>query len=121
MPRLFARLPPERRNQLLIVLLTVGVVVFPLVHDNDADIDSAANAAAYATLALGLNIVVGFAGLLDLGYAAFFAIGAYAYGILTSFQVMPHWGPVWVPFAWLDLVQRVPNPGGDLGHFPGPF
>ena len=31
----------------------------------------------------GLNIVVGFAGLLDLGYAAFFAIGAYAYGILT--------------------------------------
>ena len=42
-----------------------------------------ANAAAYATLALGLNIVVGFAGLLDLGYAAFFAIGAYTYGILT--------------------------------------
>ena len=35
-------------------------------------------------LALGLNIVVGFAGLLDLGYAAFFAIGAYAYGILST-------------------------------------
>ena len=56
----------------------------------------------------GLNIVVGFAGLLDLGYAAFFAIGAYAYGILTSFQVMPQWRPVWEPFAWLDLVQRDP-------------
>jgi branched-chain amino acid transport system permease protein len=37
----------------------------------------------YVVLALGLNIVVGFAGLLDLGYAAFFAIGAYAFGILT--------------------------------------
>lgn len=37
----------------------------------------------YVTLALGLNIVVGFAGLLDLGYSAFFAIGAYAFGILT--------------------------------------
>ena len=90
-----------RRQQILTVLVAVGAIAFPLLHDNDADIDSAANAAAYATLALGLNIVVGFAGLLDLGYAAFFAIGAYAYGILTSFQVMPHWGPVWEPFAWL--------------------
>ena len=53
-----------------------------------------ANAAAYATLALGLNIVVGFAGLLDLGYAAFFAIGAYTYGILTAFQVKPEWSSV---------------------------
>ncbi len=66
MPRLPAWLPPERRNQLLIVLLAIGALAFPLLHDNDADIDSAANAAAYATLALGLNIVVGFAGLLDL-------------------------------------------------------
>ena len=38
----------------------------------------------YVLLALGLNIVVGYAGLLDLGYVAFFAIGAYATGILTS-------------------------------------
>jgi len=37
----------------------------------------------YVVLALGLNIVVGFAGLLDLGYAAFFAIGAYTFGLLT--------------------------------------
>ena len=35
-------------------------------------------------LAMGLNIVVGYAGLLDLGYAAFFAIGAYTIGLLTS-------------------------------------
>ena len=35
-------------------------------------------------LALGLNIVVGYAGLLDLGYAAFFAVGAYTVGILTT-------------------------------------
>src|SRR5215475_4139869 len=38
----------------------------------------------YMLLALGLNIVVGYAGLLDLGYAAFFAIGAYAMGLLNS-------------------------------------
>src|SRR5215204_4016365 len=38
----------------------------------------------YCILAMGLNIVVGYAGLLDLGYAAFFAIGAYTVGFLTS-------------------------------------
>ena len=119
--KLFARVPLVRRQQILTLLVAIAAVAFPLLHDNDADIDSAANAAAYATLALGLNIVVGFAGLLDLGYAAFFAIGAYAYGILTSFQIMPHWGPVWQPFAWLDLVQRIPNPGGDLVHFSVSF
>ena len=41
----------------------------------------------YVLLALGLNIVVGYAGLLDLGYVAFFAIGAYMYGLLNSPQL----------------------------------
>ncbi len=117
----WTRIPLARRQQILTGLIAIAAVAFPFIHDNDADIDSAANAAAYATLALGLNIVVGFAGLLDLGYAAFFAIGAYAYGILTSFQVMPHWSPFWQPFAWLDLVQRMPQPGGDLVHFTVSF
>jgi branched-chain amino acid transport system permease protein len=47
----------------------------------------------YIFLALGLNIVVGFAGLLDLGYIAFYAVGAYAYALLAS----PHFGLHW-PF-----------------------
>ncbi|HSS46011.1 MAG TPA: ABC transporter ATP-binding protein [Burkholderiales bacterium] len=49
----------------------------------------------YIMLALGLNIVVGYAGLLDLGYVAFFAVGAYVYALLAS----PHFGlhlPFWV-------------------------
>ncbi|MFL5255571.1 MAG: ABC transporter permease subunit [Rhodopila sp.] len=119
--RLFTWIPEARRKQLLTLIVAVAAIAFPLVHDNDADIDAAANAAAYATLALGLNIVVGFAGLLDLGYAAFFAIGAYMYGILTSFQVMPPWSSFWEPFAWLDLVQRMPQPGGDVVHFTVSF
>ena len=48
----------------------------------------------YVMLALGLNIVVGFAGLLDLGYVAFYAVGAYAYAILASPQFgihLPFW------------------------------
>jgi len=49
----------------------------------------------YVLLALGLNIVVGFAGLLDLGYIAFYAVGAYVYALLAS----PHFGlhlPFWI-------------------------
>ena len=42
------------------------------------------NIIVYSLLALGLNIVIGYAGLLDLGYAAFFAIGAYAMALITS-------------------------------------
>ena len=56
----------------------------------------------YVMLALGLNIVVGFAGLLDLGYIAFYAVGAYLYALLAS----PHFGlhlPFWaiLPIGFL--------------------
>lgn len=49
----------------------------------------------YIMLALGLNIVVGFAGLLDLGYIAFYAVGAYLYALLASGQFDVHW-PLWL-------------------------
>jgi branched-chain amino acid transport system permease protein len=45
----------------------------------------------YATLGLGLNVVVGFAGLLDLGYVAYFGIGAYGYALVSSAQYGIHW------------------------------
>jgi branched-chain amino acid transport system permease protein len=109
--RPFASIPEPRRRQLGLTVLIAAALLFPLLHDNDADIDSMANAAAYATLALGLNIVVGFAGLLDLGYAAFFAIGAYTYGILSSFQLQPPWTEFWEPFRWLGLVSRMAGDG----------
>ena len=109
----------ERRGvrQAALVLLVLALLAFPYVEGNDADIDSLANACAYAALALGLNIVVGFAGLLDLGYAAFFAIGAYVYGVFTAFQVMPAWSPFWQPFAMLHLVAKINQGSGDLVHF----
>lgn len=56
----------------------------------------------FILMALGLNIVVGYAGLLDLGYAAFFAIGAYTTGMLASPHFgfnMPFWIVVWVAAA----------------------
>jgi branched-chain amino acid transport system permease protein len=119
--RPFAWIPAARRKPLALTLLAVVLLLFPLLHDNDADIDSAANAAAYATLALGLNIVVGMAGLLDLGYAAFFAIGAYAYGVATSFQVMPVYSPAWNPVIALHLAEKINQGGPDLVHFTVSF
>ena len=115
--RPLAGLSPERRRGLGLLALGLALLLFPLVYDDDATIDSIANAMSYATLALGLNVVVGFAGLLDLGYAAFFAIGAYYYGILSSFQVMPLWSNAWAPLAFLGLVEKMNQGGPDLVHF----
>ena len=53
----------------------------------------------YVMLALGLNIVVGYAGLLDLGYVAFYAVGAYMFGLLAS----PH---LTENFAWFAALSR---------------
>jgi branched-chain amino acid transport system permease protein len=119
--RPFARVSPRTRARLGIICITAAALLFPLVNQNDADIDSAANALAFAALALGLNIVVGFAGLLDLGYAAFFAIGAYAYGVASSWQWQPAWSGFWEPFQWLDLVARFHTAGGDVVHFQVSF
>jgi branched-chain amino acid transport system permease protein len=59
----------------------------------------------FALMGLGLNVVVGFAGLLDLGYVAFFAIGAYTMGVLTSPEISPLAHPLtfWeaLPFSLL--------------------
>jgi len=104
------------------LVLFILALAFPLIDGNEGDIDAAANATAFAILALGLNIVVGFAGLLDLGYAAFFAIGAYAYGIFSSYQVQPEWSSFWEPFRWLGLVQQLHSSSGiDHVHFSVSF
>src|SRR6201993_5317840 len=106
-------------SRLAVFAVTAAALLFPLVNHNDADIDSAANALAFAALALGLNIVVGFSGLLDLGYAAFFALGAYTYGLAASFQLKIPWSVLWQPFEWLGQVSQVHFGNGDVAqlHF----
>jgi len=75
-----------------LVLLTIFVLCYPILDpflfgsSSAGRIASYADAGRYVILALGLNIVVGFAGLLDLGYVAFFAIGAYAWSMVGSGQ-----------------------------------
>jgi len=106
---------PEWRPGVSLVLIILACA-FPLLDHNEGDLDAAANATAFATLALGLNIVVGFAGLLDLGYAAFFAIGAYTYGIFSSYQIQPEWSSFWEPFQWLGFVARMHVEGVPIDH-----
>ncbi|MHB8461632.1 MAG: branched-chain amino acid ABC transporter permease [Vulcanimicrobiaceae bacterium] len=92
---LIDRFPSLRVKRIVIVGLALPLLFVPLLDSSEATRNLLADAAIYVALALGLNIVVGFAGLLDLGYAAFFAIGAYAYGMLASPQFGLHL-PFWV-------------------------
>ena len=72
------------------VIITILLYLLPLVpplsliDSPDPWYDVFANAGVYVLLAMGLNVVIGLAGLLDLGYAAFFAIGAYTYAYSNS-------------------------------------
>src|SRR5215467_5068259 len=65
-------------------------LLFPAMDRNIGHISAVADAGYFLLLVFGLNIVVGFAGLLDLGYAAFFAIGAYTYAMVASTQFNLH-------------------------------
>src|SRR5512134_1626501 len=74
--------------------LSLAVLPFALAQVGTTWVRITNYAILYVLLALGLNIVVGFAGLLDLGYIAFYAVGAYTYALLASPQFglhLPFW------------------------------
>ncbi len=78
-----------------LIVATLMILPFVLSSVGTAWVRITNLAILFALLSLGLNIVVGFAGLLDLGYIAFYAVGAYCYALLAS----PHFGlhlPFWV-------------------------
>ncbi len=64
--------------------ILAAIPPFTLATPTNAWMDGFTNAGVFVLLAIGLNLVVGVAGLLDLGYAAFFAIGAYTYSYVAS-------------------------------------
>jgi ABC-type branched-subunit amino acid transport system permease subunit len=76
-----------------LLLVIVFVLFYPAIdpflfgYGTNGRLAGYGDAGFYVILALGLNIVVGFAGLLDLGYVAFFAIGSYAWGMIGSTQL----------------------------------
>ena len=96
---LFENIKHDRRSVLITdALIGVVLAVFPFVVGatlGNSWLRIVNFSLLYIMLALGLNIVVGFAGLLDMGYIAFYAVGAYLYALLAS----PHFGlhlPEWL-------------------------
>src|SRR5262245_8861177 len=101
--------PVEQRRIPTATIVVLAIIAFyPLIHPavdqllGTQTMLPMMQIALYVILALGLNIVVGFAGLLDLGYVAFFAIGAYTVGFLTSPQSPIVQGGFSVPF-WVAM------------------
>jgi branched-chain amino acid transport system permease protein len=110
MGRLRLRERMRDRDQAIYGVLLVAALVYPMATlfasgGSTAYIAQAAHAGTWVLLAIGLNVVVGFAGLLDLGYAAFFAIGAYTYALFASSQLSasPLHHNFHVPF-WIMIV-----------------
>lgn len=102
-----------RNSKFSLAILAFVLIAFPFVAANFGNswVRIADLALLYIMLALGLNIVVGFAGLLDMGYIAFFALGAYMTALLASPQ-----------FATLleSVVNRYPALGHAMLWFFGP-
>jgi len=86
------------RRQIRPAIVIIGVALLPFAVDSFAGrtwVRILDFTLLYIMLALGLNITVGFAGLLDLGYVAFYALGAYCYALLASPQFDLHL-PFWI-------------------------
>ena len=110
-------MPAERRRVAIVPLAVLAVVlVLAMPWLGGAFVaQTVAMIALYILMGLGLNITLGFAGLLDLGYVAFFAIGAYTVALLTSPATSGSLGlACWaaVPFgvAGRDGLRRLPGP-----------
>ncbi len=80
-----------------IALLVVPLALLPLLTSSEYHLQVLIDTVLFMLLALGLNVVVGFSGLLDLGYVAFFGFGAYAYTMLASAHTDLHFD------AWLAI------------------
>jgi branched-chain amino acid transport system permease protein len=88
---------PRSQAGFMRMLGLLGVVLLlalPFIDASAYTISIATSALIYIMLCMGLNVVVGYAGLLDLGYIAFFAVGAYVSGILTTTLGWPMWAAV---------------------------
>ena len=88
------RHPQARWIGIALIAVALLALPFALAQAGTAWVRITNLAILFVLLSLGLNIVVGFAGLLDLGYIAFYAVGAYVYALLASPHFNIHW-PWW--------------------------
>ncbi|MBI3313896.1 MAG: branched-chain amino acid ABC transporter permease [Candidatus Omnitrophica bacterium] len=86
---------PSRRSVIIFTLILMAFI-FPLADSNSYHIDVMVTAGIFMLLALGLNVIVGYAGILNLGFAALFAVGAYTYGFVNLHWHIPFWIGIWI-------------------------
>ncbi|PQQ30157.1 high-affinity branched-chain amino acid ABC transporter permease LivM [Photorhabdus luminescens] len=79
-----------KRQKLLAILVIIAAIVWPFIVSRGS-VDIATLTLIYVMLGLGLNVVVGLSGLLVLGYAGFYAIGAYTYALLSHYYGLGFW------------------------------
>ncbi len=79
------------QSGLLYGLIVLICLLIPLIDRNAYHIDVLVTAGIFIMLALGLNVIVGSAGILNLGFAAVFAIGAYTYALISIHLHIPFW------------------------------
>src|SRR5271168_4495220 len=103
-------IPPKAWAGVVLIAVALAVLPFVAALAGQAWVRILNFAMIYIMLALGLNIVVGFAGLLDLGYIAFYAVGAYMYALLAS----PQFASVLQSF-----VDTYPDLGAWMVHVAG--
>ncbi len=99
----------QYNQELTFLVLAILLLLLPFLIDElfgRGWVRILAFALLFVMLALGLNIVVGFAGLLDLGYVAFFAVGAYTYALLASPQLGLHL-PFWIILPICALIAAL--------------
>jgi branched-chain amino acid transport system permease protein len=98
-----------KRNQMILIgLIGIAIIVLPQFLGGILN-ELFTNVGFFLIMALGLNVVVGYAGLLDLGYVAFFAVGAYTMAILTS-PLSPFFSPEWswwLAFPFVLIVATI--------------
>ena len=104
---IYDRITSTGLGRTLMTLVVVGVfALLPSVIKGNYWVRILDSAGIYIMLALGLNVILGYTGLLHLGFAANFAIGAYMWGLLGSPQYDIHWN-FWVVFLLAGLVSGI--------------
>ncbi|NVZ49348.1 high-affinity branched-chain amino acid ABC transporter permease LivM [Pseudomonas sp. B6002] len=89
-PKVSQFLTLPRTQRYIIIALIIAALIWPFFGSRGA-VDIATLILIYVLLGLGLNIVVGLAGLLDLGYVGFYAVGAYTYALLSHYLGWSFW------------------------------
>lgn len=109
------------KRYLPVIFLVVGVILFQIIVEitgNEYYLTQLTMSAYYALVVIGLCILMGYAGQISIGHAAFFAIGGYTASVLTTYNLIPQIGNSWIQILLkLGLTTTERNPyGAEIVH-----